>query len=309
MNTWRMERGVNAPSIESRGKLSGRMVYVNAEHTLLDLLDDLTGNTVTGYDAAHGTGGGKAVVTAESATPTAKRGSGNYVQSAFASEAGAHVDIVLANPMDLRKYEYMGVWLQTDTAFAAGNYRWDFFDKNGVAMGSVNLPAADASVWQRSQVSLAGIGRVAIKTIRLVDVAGDDDVVDLEYLDAYDISNGKGPVRGLCVAHPVETGTLTQGMGVSRVIGKETIVEAPNNSALGFGVVVEGAAAPNEAIIQETGLLYMRCLGTTVLAGDPVSPTATSKAFDDDTGTAQKMGTWLEASGATLADLLVDLGR
>lgn len=53
-------------------------LVIDSQVALLDLLDDLTGNVIAGYDSS---GSSVASVALASATPTARRGAGNYTEA------------------------------------------------------------------------------------------------------------------------------------------------------------------------------------------------------------------------------------
>ncbi len=308
MNKRRMPKAGYKGPLESTDLLSGALLVADDQDILVDLLDDVTGNTVIGYKADGTTASGKPVLAASSAV-TARRGSGNHVRSSWGSSALAYIEIVFATALDLSKQDYLGFWRYSDTAFAAADYYYQFFDAEGLQIGAnIDCLAADALCWQFEEIDITGVSRRhAIAKMRIVELNGDNDVVEYESMIAYKYGNGRGPIHGLCVQRVIETGPLTRGMAVYDVPGKTTVAELANNGTAGTGIVVVGGATGEKATILIMGTCYNRCLGTGVTLDDPISGTATSCVFDDDATAGRSIGRWRETIATTLSDILCSI--
>lgn len=290
---------------ENEGLAVPRLL-IHSDWTLVDLLDDLTGNVITHVDSAGAAVAGEPDV--ESATPTARRGSGNYIEYEGQSDAGEYMQIAFATAQNLEQYNFLGFWRQSDTNTLVTDYDLEFLDANGAVITSFNLPAATASVWQFVEIDISDVVRDAVKYIRIVCDVADNDVIDYESMIAYTYGNGAGPVFGTCGVY-TSTGAITRGDLVVGVQGRPGYVaQAENNGVFTIGKALNTVTGADEdVIVQETGEVYIRCSGTTVAAGDQAVPSSATTA-DDDTTAGSGFGMWKEASATAGADLLVRLG-
>lgn len=302
----------------------GSMIYTSLYHVAA-MEGATSGGTWLGYDAAGAVSATDAPTIATSAaSPRVSGGNTTLITwdpNSAGGQANQYVEFAGTNQLlNLQHYGFLRIWGNTSAAITAGELTLSFRDANRAIIGSaINFPAVSTTgVWQAMEFDYRTIrsqlGRTIPTYIRITHTApGAAETLRVEQADAYQWSNGHGPVFGRVVGR-VADAAMARGSLVVGVAGQtDRVTAGGSNATQAQGIVVEGwlrngtgvnglAIAPTAdgdlVWLQMDGEVYLEVAsGTTPAVGDPVAA-VTATTFDDDEGAGRGFGTWREALAA-----------
>lgn len=289
------------PLVNPQEGLAAGRLAIKADVTLVALLDDVTTPTVQHFNSSNVAVASQPVQA--SATPDERLGDvANYVKFTAQTDPNEYVKISLASAVNLSKYNYLALWVSSDTAIAADDYEIELL-KDGVALnnGTKGLPAiTTADIWGWLEVKIDDINRESVDEIRIRNTTNDNDVVSFQYLIAYDYSNGGGPVNGVCEVHEnIGSTALVRGDLANKPVGRQTgVAEAADNDTDVIGPIVIGGAVGDNVLVQTSGDIYVVTGTGGSTAGLQAVPTGPQTADDDSTAFGAGFGVWKETIAA-----------
>lgn len=280
-----------------------------------------SGGTWLGYDAAGTVSATDAPTIATSAASPRVSGGNTTLITWDPNSAGGqnnqYVEFTVSGTLpSIIHHGFLRIWMNTSATQVAGDLTVTFLDFRRVVIGTaISVPAiSTASVWQaveidyRSQRPFAGATPAIIRITNTNPAAA--ETLRVEQMDAYQFSNGHGPVNGNVIQR-VADAAMARGSLVVEVPGQEDLVTAgASNATQSLGLVCEGwlpgapesveapSASGDPVWIQTTGAVYLEvAAAATPAVGDPVAA-VTSTTFDDEEVIGQSIGNWKEAGVA-----------
>lgn len=302
----------------------------------------ITGTTITGSDGVHtgymvsrGVGlRNSAVQITDGGTPSSKwtqtvgtgwtvalgsgngrDGSANVIHLQADATADDAATYNYGATLDLTSYNWIGFWVRSDNKFDANEWDWSIADNAGTLIGTAqSLGAGDTTGWQYAELYIGGTAtRSTFRKFNLIHKGTTAQHVDIAGLQAYEVSNGKGPCNGN-VELLLADGTLTAG----DIVCRQSLLLASTALLTHVGECAEAGTAPagivcdtdstataGYALVETQGVAAVRIAhGCTVSL--PMAPHSATTIFKGAAG--RELGYALESgSTATVTGLNRDI--